>query len=373
MKARNDLGVPKARRSLPGRIPGDGMKYALLIAIMCGCEGLTTPPQPAISVLKRMPEGCFALMTPATPPADALNLYGTCSYQADATLMANVDEAVVVIDYGPDVEFDATSAVPPPVVTVTIDGAPADVPVTVGDVQRVGSRAFFEATLRAPGQLSSDVRIAASVNAGFAASVDQPFAVIAPPVGLSFAECPDPASCELAGAVGNAHLVIDIPGDLSQGVVIHSQINGIEEAQPLDASVTPPETTVAIPVPAAPDGSTWTLSAHLGTAAAPSVSATIIAPLITAQLSCAPSCSLATGNPVGLEIDAPKGIAATQALVTTRLNGVPQLVAEPVALVPDPGGSATGLLALTVPGRGTWTIDVTVAGYAAPAIVQSIP
>jgi hypothetical protein len=320
-----------------------------------------------------MPEGCFALMTPATPPAAALNLYGTCSYQADATLMANVDEAVVVIDYGPDVEFDATSAVPPPVVTVTIDGAPADVPVTVGDVQRVGSRAFFEATLRAPGQLSSDVRISATVNAGFAASVEQPFAIIAPPVGLLFAECPDPASCELAGAVGNAHLVIDVPGELSQDVVIHSQIDGIEEAQPFEASVTPPETTVAIPVPAAPDGATWTLSAHLGTAAAPSVSATIIAPVITAKLSCAPSCSLATGNPVGLEIDAPKGIAATQALVTTRLNGVPQLVAEPVALVPDPGGSATGLLALTVPGRGTWTIDVTVAGYAAPAIVQSIP
>ena len=200
-------------------------KYALLIAMLCGCEGLTTPPQPALSVLKRMPEGCFALMTPDAPPADALHLYGLCSYQADATLMANVDEAVVVIDYGPDVEFDATSAVPPPVVTVTIDGAPADVVVTVGDVQRAGSRAFFEATLRAPAQLSSDVRISASVNAGFAASVEQPFAIVAPPVGLSLAECPDPASCELAGAVGDAHLVIAIPGDLPQSVVIHSQID----------------------------------------------------------------------------------------------------------------------------------------------------
>lgn len=348
-------------------------KYALLIAILCGCEGLTTPPQPALSVLKRMPEGCFALMTPDAPPADALHLYGLCSYQADATLMANVDEAVVVIDYGPDVEFDATTAVPPPVVTVTIDGAPASVPVTVGEVQRAGSRAFFEATLRAPAQLSSDVRISASVNAGFAASVEQPFAIVAPPVGLSLAECPDPASCELAGAVGDAHLVVDIPGELAQTVVIHSQIDGIEDAQPFEARVTPPETTVAIPVPAAPDGATWILSAHLGSAAAPSVSATIIAPVITAQLSCASTCSLVAGNPVGLEIDAPKGIAAAQALVTTRLNGVPQLVAEPVTLVPDPGGSATGLLALTVPGHGTWTIDVTVAGYAAPAIVQSIP
>jgi len=349
------------------------MKSLLLLAALCACEGLTTTPQPALSVLKRMPEGCFALTTPNAPVADALHLTGTCSYQADATLMANVDEAVVVIDYGPAVEFDATTAVPPPTVSVTIDGAPADVPVMVGEVQRVGSRAFFEATFRAPAQLSSDVRISASVNAGFTATVEQVFAIVAPPVGVSLAECPDPVNCELAGGVGDAHLVISLPGDAAQTLLIRSEVGGIEETQPLEVSVLPPSSTIAIPVPIAPNGTSWTLTAHLGDAPAPSVSATIVAPTITSSLSCGATCSLAPGDPVGLEIDAPKGIAATQALVTTRLDGVPQLVAEPVTLVPDPGGNASGLLALTTPGSGTWTIDVTVAGYAAPAIVQSIP
>ncbi|HSN26663.1 MAG TPA: hypothetical protein VLT45_10265 [Kofleriaceae bacterium] len=170
------------------------MKRLLLLLPLCACEGLTTPPAPQLSVLKRMPEGCFAVATPESPPAAALQLFGTCTYQADPTLMANVDEAVVIVDYGPDVELDATTDVPPPTVTITIDGAPADVPVSIGDVQRVGLRAYFEATLRAPAQLTNDLRIRAQVNAGFAAELLQPFAVVAPPVGLSLFECPDPTT-----------------------------------------------------------------------------------------------------------------------------------------------------------------------------------
>jgi len=338
----------------------------LLLLLLPACEGLTTPPAPQLSVLKRMPEGCFAVATPDSPPAAELQLYGTCSYQADPTLMATVDEAVVIVDYGPDVELDATADVPAPTVTITIDGAPADVPVRIGDVQRVGSRAYFEATLRAPAQLTSDLRISAQVNAGFASELAQPFAVVAPPLGLSLFECPDPTSCELAGAVGDAHLVVSVPGDQPQQVTIRQSLAGVEDPNIVTATVTPPSSTVALPVPAAPDGSTWTIAASLLGGMPPSVTATIRAPLITTQLSCAPNCVLAPGDQVGLRIFTPLGLQATQAFVTTRLDGVPQLVGEPVAIDP-------GLLALTVPGRGTWTIDVSVAGYAAPAIVQNIP
>lgn len=340
------------------------MKRLLLLSL-CACEGLTTPPAPQLSVLKRMPEGCFAVATPDSPPAAALQLFGTCSYQADPTLMANVDEAVVIVDYGPDVEFDTATDVPPPVVTITIDGAPADVPMRIGEVQRVGSRAYFEATLRAPSQLTSDLRISAQINAGFASELVQPFAVVAPPLGLSLFECPDPTSCELAGAVGDAHLVVSVPGDEPQQVTIRQSL-GVDDPNILMATITPPSSTVALAVPAAPDGSTWTVSASLLGGMPPSVTATIRAPLITAQLSCAPNCALAPGDQVGLHIYTPLGLQATQAFVTTRLNGVPELVGEPVAIDP-------GLLALTVPGRGTWTIDVSVAGYAAPAIVQNVP
>jgi hypothetical protein len=341
------------------------MKAALLV-LLSACEGLTTPPQPAVSVLKRAPEGCFALATPDAPVADALHLYGLCSYQADATLMAGVDEVVVVVDYGPDVEFDATTDVPAPVVTVTIDGAAVNVPVMIGEVQRVGSRAYFEATLRAPTQISSDVRFTAGVNAGFTATVNQPFETLAPPIGLSIAQCPSATSCSLEADVGNLDLVVSIPGDLPQQVLVRSAFNGIEQPDPIDATILPPRTTVAIPVPALAPGTTWTLTAQLAGGTAPSVSAVLTQPGIEAELSCEPNCSLARGDSVGLQITAPPGIHATQALVSTSLNGVPQLVAEPVALVP-------GMIALTVPGPGTWTIDVSVAGYAAPAIVQTIP
>lgn len=342
------------------------MKRLLLLCSLCACEGLTTPPAPQLSVLKRMPEGCFAVATPDSPPAAALQLFGTCTYQADPMLMANVDEAVVIVDYGPDVEFDATTEVPPPAVTITVDGAPADVPVSIGEVQRVGPRAYFAATLRAPAQLTNDLRIRAQVNAGFATELRQPFAVVAPPVGLSLFECPDPTTCELRGAVGDAHLVVSIPGDQPQQVAIHQSIGGVDDPHVLAATITPPSSTVALPVPAAASGETWTISASLFGGTPPSVTATIVAPAIALHLSCDPTCALAPGDQVGLQIDAPQGIQATQAFVTTRLNGVPQLVGEPVALDP-------GVLALTVPGRGTWTIDATVAGYHAAALVKNVP
>jgi hypothetical protein len=340
------------------------MKRLLLLLTMCACEGLTTAPQPALSALKKMPEGCFALMTPSQPIAAALSVYGTCNYQADPTLMAGVDTAVIVVDYGPDVEFDTTTDVPPPAITVSIDGIVADVPVAVSDVQRAGTRAYFLATVTAPLALSNDVRFSAEVNPGFRGTLAQPFALVAPPLNLSLAECGMSVGCELFGGVGDAHLVLDVPGSGGQPVTVHTALDGIPQPDTLPVATS--GTTVGVPVPAAPDGATWTISAQLAVGPAPSITTTLRAPSITTKLSCAPNCSLAPGDQIGLSVVAPLAIHATQALVTTRLDGVPQLVGEPVALDP-------GLLALTVPGHGTWTIDVTVAGYSAPAIVQTIP
>lgn len=310
-----------------------------------------------------MPEGCFALMTPDQPIAPALSVYGTCSYQADPSLLAGVDTAVIVVDYGPDVEFDTTADVPPPAIAVSIDGIVADVPVAISDVQRAGTRAYFLATVKAPLALSNDVRFAAEVNPGFRATLAQPFALVASPLNLALAECAgQETSCVLAGGVGDAHLAIAVPGGDGEPVTIHTAIDGIPDAT-LAATA---GTTVAIPVPIAHVNAQWTIAAQLPVGPAPSLTTTLRAPVIASSLSCAPACSLAPGDEVGLSIVAPSGIHATQALVTTRLDGVPQLVGEPVALDP-------GLLALTVSGRGTWTIDISVAGYGAPAIVQTIP
>ncbi len=349
----------------------------LLLLTLCACEGLTTPPSPALSALKRMPEGCFALMTPATPVAPDIQLNGLCSYQADATLMAGVDVAVIVVDYGPDVEFDTTPAVPPPIVTMTVDGGVSTTPISISDAQRIGARAYFLATLRAPEVLSQNVQIAAEVNAGFHSALDNVFALVPAPINLAFAECPDPMACELPGLVGDAHLEVSVPGMLEQTVTIRTAIDGIAQPDAIEVDTVPGASastaTVALPVPAARDGATWTVSAQLPVGPAPSIGATIRAPAIATQLSCAPSCALTRGQAVGLQITAPAGIRATQALVTTRLDGVPQLVAEPVDLTQGTD-AAVGLVSLAAPTTpGTWTIDVSVAGYAAPAIVQSIP
>lgn len=351
-------------------------KRLLLLGALCACEGLTTPPSPALSALKEMPEGCFALMTPATPVAPDITLNGVCSYQADPTLMAGVDTAVIVIDYGPDVEFDTTTAIPPPIVTMTVDGAVSTTPISISDAQRIGARAYFLATLRAPEVLSQSVQVEAEVNAGFHASLDNVFSLVPAPISLAFDECPDPMVCNLPGAVGAAHLQIGVPGNLEQTVTVRTMVDGIEQPDSLEVDTHPGSSmstaTVALPVPAAHDGAMWTVSAQLAVGPAPTVTAVIHPPAIATQLSCAPSCSLAPGDPVGLEITAPAGIRATQALVTTRLDGVPQLVAEPVALTQSTS-SANGLVSLTAPSHGTWTIDVAVAGYSAPAIVQTIP
>jgi hypothetical protein len=351
-------------------------KRLLLLCALGACEGLTTPPSPALSALKRMPEGCFALMTPATPVAPDITLNGLCSYQADPSLMAGVDEAVVVVDYGPDVEFDTTTAIPPPIVTLTVDGAVSDTPISISAPQRIGARAYFLATLRAPEVISQSVAIDAEVNAGFHASLDNVFSLVPAPISLGFAECPDPMACVLPGAVGDAHLQISVPGSVEQTVTVRTAVDGIEQPDAVVVDTHPDGTassaTVALPVPAAHVGAMWTASAQLPVGPAPSVTAAIQSPAVTMQLSCAPNCSLSPGDSVGLAIFAPKGVRADQALVTTRVDGVPQLVAEPVALIED-SASSSALVSLTVPSQCTWTIDATVAGYSAPAIVQTIP
>ena len=99
----------------------------------------------------------------------------------------------------------------------------------------------------------------------------------------------------------------------------------------------------------------------------------IRAPEITARLTCGTTCSLASGDPIGLEILAPSQIRPLEALVTTRLDGNPQLVSVRVPLEQRADGTALGLLGLMAPAEsGSWQIDVTVAGYAAPTIVTTV-
>ncbi|HUS27241.1 MAG TPA: hypothetical protein VMZ53_01995 [Kofleriaceae bacterium] len=350
---------------------------ALVFLAACG-GGITADAQPVVSVLKQ-DGGCFALMTDDTPVSSTLGVSGTCNYKAAPRLLAGVDLIELVIDYGEDVDFAGTATAPTPKVDVTVDGVQSEVPVEVSREQRVGSRAYFIATFYAPTRISSDVRITVGVNSGFQTLVPVVFTTIAPPVSLSLFECPQGTQCELAGAVGSAHIALAVPGTVPQSIVIHSLLNGVPQPDPIPPVRTAPaqgntEAVTAIPVPAAPDFTQWTIRAQLGESTPVQVFATIRAPELHALLTCPSGCStLGTDEPAGLTIIAPAQIRPLQARVDTLIDGVPQVIAAPVELVQNADGTAQGLLALRSPSTtGEWQINVTVAGYQAPAIVTTI-
>lgn len=358
-------------------------KYlALLLALpaaLAGCEsGITADAQPIVSVLKQDGD-CFALMTPQTPIAQSLGVTGNCGYQAEPRLLSGVDLIELVIDYGEDIDFSASATAPTPDVAVTIDGVASDVDIDISNELRVGSRAYFIATFHAPTDLSNDVRISVGVNSGFQTLVPVTFTTIPAPVSFAMFECPQGMNCELPGAVGSAHISLAVPGSVPQTIEIKSFLNGVPQPDPIPPVKTQPaqghtEAVTAIPVPAAPDFSQWILRAQLGEGTPVQLFATIRAPDLHALLSCDTGCAtLSANDPVGLQIVAPAGIRPLSAIVDTKIDGVPQLIAVPVELIQRADGTATGTLALQAPATtGTWQIDVTVAGYAAPSIVQTV-
>jgi hypothetical protein len=349
----------------------------LLAVTLAGCEsGITSDAQPIVSVLVQ-DGSCFALMAgDAIDPV--LGVSGTCPYRADTRLLADIDLVEVVVDYGPDVPFSGTTVAPPPDITLTIDGVESDMPIMVSSEYRVAERGYFIATFRAPPQTSTDVRISARVNAGFQTVVPEVLTTVAPQVEIALLECPEGGTCPVFGATGSVHVHLAVPGTVPQFVTIHSTIGGVPQPAPVPPVKTfvtsgRTVTTTAIPVPVAPDNTPWVISAQLGSGPITSVNAMIHAPLIVSELTCGASCmALDEGDPVGLVIVTDADIRPLEAYVTSRLDGIPLIVGARVPLEPRADGTALGLLGMTVPGPGTWQVDVTVAGYDAPAIVTTV-
>lgn len=352
-------------------------KLALLV-LLVGCEaGITSDAQPRVSVFAEAGE-CYAPIG-GDPIDPTLGVAGTCPFRLPTQLFAGIDRVKVVVDYGPDVPFARSTTAPPPDITVTIDGVVSDEPIEISNEFRIGGRAYFIASFTVPDETSSDVRISAGVNAGFQTLVPDVFSTIAAPVFMSLLECQGAPPCQLFGAVGSAHIRVSTLGTIPQLVTIHSSLDGVPQPDPIPpvrtfpSSVGGTEAITGVPIPAASDDTNWVLSAELGEAVVWEVSAVIRAPEITARLTCGTTCALASGDPIGLEILAPSQIRPLEALVTTRLDGNPQLVSVRVPLEQRADGTALGLLGLTSPaGSGSWQIDVTVAGYAAPTIVTTV-
>ena len=351
------------------------MKHLIYVLILAGCEGLTSLPEPSVSVLRQTDAGCFALMT-ATPVDPALDVPATCTDPAPPQLFGGADNVEVVIDYGPDVDFAGSTSSPVPTVSLTVDGATSSQQITISGEHRVGGRAYYIATFIAPPTPSTDMQITAGVDADFQTVVPEVFTIVLPPVTLELIDCTGIQACELAGSVGSAHIKVSVMGEVPQTILVHTLLDGFLQPDTLPPLITEisaghTEHTTAIPVPAARDGAQWEITAQLGAQSPTSVTATIIAPTITTELSCGNAC--AASSMVGLTIKAPALISPLQAIVDVRFEGVPQIVAAPVELVVSADGTATGLLAIPAPSTtGTWQIDASVAGYAAPSIITQI-
>jgi hypothetical protein len=313
----------------------------------------------------------------AGDPIDpTLGVSGTCPYRADTRMLAGIDFVEVVVDYGPDVPFSGSTVAPSPSVVLTVDGVASEDPISMSDEFRVGDRAYYIATFRAPLRASNDVRITARVNAGFQTLVPEVLTTTSPQVELVLLECQQGA-CEVPGATGSVHISLAVRGTVPQVVTIHSMLDSVPQPDPVPPVRTfvnnnRTENTTAIPIPSAPDGTLWTISAQLGDGATTEVDAIIRKPSILTELTCGLVCALDDGDPVGLEIVTPAGIRPLEALVTTRLDGVPRLVDARVQLQNRADGTAHGLIGLVAPGPGAWQIDVTVAGYSAETIVTTV-
>ncbi len=351
--------------------------FLLAAAGLAGCDdGITSDAQPRVTVLVQS-DTCAAPI--AGDPIDAtLDVSGVCPYRGSTQLFAGVNQLEVIVDYGPDVAFDSDTAAPPPDVTLLVDGVERDVPIDVSDEFRVGERAYFIATLTVPPGPSSNIRISAGVNAGFKTLVPEVMTAIDPPVFMRILECGNNPVCEVTGAVGSAHIEITAFGDGQELVSVHSTLDGVPQPDPIPPVRTFPKGGVetvaitAVPIPATSDDTSWSLTAQLGSATW-EARTLIRAPSILSRLTCGTACALASGDPVGLEIIAPGPIRPLEAFVTTRLDGNPQLVSVRVPLEQRADGTALGLLGLTAPpGGGSWQIDVTVAGYAAPSLVTNV-
>ena len=348
----------------------------LLLLALTACEdGITGDARPIVSVLKQ-DGGCFALM--AGDSIDpTLGISGTCSYRADTRMLAGIDLIEVVVDYGAEVPFGGSTVAPRPNIVITLDGIATEESIEISDEFRVGERAYYIATFRAPKTASTDVRVIAGVNAGFQTTVPEVLTTYAPQVELTMLECQTGGACDVPGATGTVHIHVAVPGTIPQQVTIHSTLDGVLQPDPVPPVRTVvvgarTENTTGIPVPVAPDGTLWTLSAQVGDGPLTEVDALIRKPLIITRLTCGTTCNLDDGDPVGLEIVTPANIRPQEALVTTRLSGIPQIVDARVALQNRADGTAFGTTGLIAPGPGQWQIDVTVAGYSASTIVTQV-
>jgi hypothetical protein len=344
-----------------------------LLALTIGNTLSTERPDATVSVLRRTETGCFEVINGVTPSSD-LSLPATCG-SSTGPFYAAVDYLEILIDYGAIDDLGAVT-VPSPTVSLSVDGADTTAGITVSPLQRAGHHIFFVATMHAPSTPSNNVLVRTSLGVG--APLTFTFATTTPPITVDVVECSTPGTCDVVGAVDTVNMRVSVPGDVPQTIALHSTVGGVLQSDPVSPMTTKlvgghTEVTFPIPVPPAPDGTAWSLDAQLADTHESSPAMTIRQPTITATLTA--SGTIATGSTVGLTVSAPQNIRPQQASYSTFLDASPIALGSTLPLV-DPGPSnktISGSTSLTAPAKaGTWTINVSVAGYKAQSLSLNV-
>jgi hypothetical protein len=322
------------------------------------------------SLLVKAPAGCFTPVGAA--PSAELGLANLCTPPpADpvAPITAGLDTIMLVVDYGV-LDIPDSATIPPPSLTLSVDGVPQPGALTPDALHASASgRRYVTAVSHAPATASRDVRIAARPFASSPLATELRLTSVAPVPTASIIECgPPPAICEATAAVGSVHLAVALPGDVARAVTIHSLIDGVLLPDPPAVTTAPTGTHTegvrAIDVPGGvTDGALWTLRAQLD--AEPGVVVIRLhPPAITSALSCPSPCTIAAGATLGL----------TVAAYATRLAGVPNTSGTlDLLTIDNAAGTASGATPLVAPATpGPWTIDVSVADYAAQTLVVNV-
>jgi hypothetical protein len=340
----------------------------LAAALLCNCDSENVIiVGPRLSLQKLLPqEGCWATMSKEAP---AVPLPGTlCGTTAAPRIVASTDALRLIIDYG-DVTFSTGTVVPPPTVTVLLDGVEATQPgVTLGPVERLGTRAFFIATLVAPARAVSSLRLAVKVADGFATAMPDTFTVDAPVVTLSVLECVGQVACERVSGIGSVLVDVSVAGDTPQAVVISGELDGVGYAETtmamaatvlaLDGGPRQVTARVPVPVPVAVTGTRWRLTARAGTTlSAQTPEITLVAPSVGIFVEqCAgrgASCELYAGASTVSAVVVLSGETARGVQVASVLEGIElstQMVRAENALALDGGVRAvSGRTSVAVP------------------------
>lgn len=357
---------------------------ALALLVAASCDE-SAPSGMRVTVQRWLNEQqCWATMTEATVDP-ALAVPGEeCAGTVEPQLTAGADRVRAIIDYG-DLSFTPGTTVPPPTLTMTLDGVETPTGASLESPPRRDGRAYFVATFTAPLKAAAEMKLKASAAEGFAYAVPETFHVDAASVGISVEQCAPDAPCELVGGVGSAVVSVVVPGTTTQEVTVTSTIDDV--AQPGERVIVAKTQDVMggepimigrdfVNVPAEHDGALWQLTARFGIATGVSPVILLRSPSISASIACGAPCEVIAKSSVSLVVSAPAKSQFHEALVSAMVNNAPVAsgVVVPLNVLDINTDRLSGTLSLAVPDAPgkTWQIDVTVGPYRAPTVLAVI-